>query len=156
MNAGITPFPLAEFSAAHLVLLGFPFAIVFAVQAVAAFFIYRAQDELPAEHQKIAPGLAFLLLVPGVGFAMGFVLAVLVPNSFLSFFQSAGVGRGGCGKGLGLAWAGCAAACCMPCLGCVAWIPALVFLILFLVKISALREEVIAMRNDSGNWPPAP
>jgi hypothetical protein len=147
---------LAELSFVHLIALGWIFLMILGVYAVVAYFIFRAQKSLPKEHQKIAPGLAFLLLIPVAGLAMIFVLVFLVPDSFRSFFRSKGVDRGDCGKTLGLVWAGCAVATVIPLVACLTCIPALVFMILFLVKINTLAQEAVALANEAPRNPAQP
>jgi hypothetical protein len=136
--------PRMVFGAAELSILFFFFAIAWGIQILIAWIIYSAQSTLPPQHRRMEPGLVWLLLIPLFHLIWNFFVFQQVPDSFQSYFASRGQPQiGATEKSIGLWYSICAACAIVPCVGLFVAITALVLLIIFLVKISALKKMVI-------------
>ena len=138
--------------AAGILALGFGMLLILAIVGLAigmviCWLIYSAQARVPREHQQMAPGLAFLLLIPFFNLIWAFFVAIKVPDSFKSYFDAQGrTDVGDCGKGVGLGWAVVNIVNLLtgwiPIIGCFITLAPIVLLILFLVKISGLKGQI--------------
>ena len=136
--------------AAVLLFAGIFLAISLAITIVICILISSAQAKVPAEHQLIAPGYVWLLLIPLFNIIWNFWVFLKVPESFQAAFAAQGrTDVGDCGRGLGMWYAICAAVSTVgafiPLVSCfsgLAGLASLVLLILFLVKIMGLKGQL--------------
>jgi hypothetical protein len=139
-------------------ILLFTVVIMVAISVLICLLIYLPYQQVPAEHQKMAPGLVFLLLIPFFNIIWNFIVFLRIPESFQSYFASQGrTDVGDCGRQIGLWYAICGVAAIVPCVNYVAGPAALVLFIIFLVKIWGLKGEiaVAAVPPPGGGAPPA-
>ena len=117
--------------------------ITIGLMALVSYFVYKPLTKVPEAHREMSPPMAFLLMIPVFGIFWAFMIALKVPASLKSYFDSAGnAAVGDCGKNIGLAWAICSAASLIPFLGAFTGLAALVLLIIFLVKINSLAGQI--------------
>ncbi len=124
------------------VLVGF-LVIGLIINAVICYFISTWLKKVPAQHRKMEPGMVWLLMIPCFPIVWNFFVFQRVPDSFKSYFDS--VGRtdvGDCGKGIGLAYAICAACSIIPLVQYIAGPATLVLMILNLIKINELKSKI--------------
>ena len=139
-------------------ILLFTIVISFAISILICLLIYLPYKDVPAEHQKMAPGLVFLLLIPFFNIIWNFIVFLRIPESFQSYFASQGrTDVGDCGRQIGLWYAICGVAAFVPCVNYVAAPAALVLFIIFLVKIWGLKGQIAAaaVPPPGGGAPPA-
>ena len=116
-----------------------------AIGVVISILLYQCFTRIPAEHQKMSPGMVFLLLIPLFSLIWNFFVYQRLPESYQSYFAAQGrTDVGDCGKQLGLWYAICAACSLVPCVNSFAGIAGLVLLIMFLVKAFELRRQIPA------------
>lgn len=107
------------------------------------YFYSTVLKRIPEVHRKMQPGLVWLLLIPCFGMVWNFFVVIQIPQSLQSYFQS--VGRtdvGDCGFVLGLISAILLALGMIPYIGCIFSIASLILLIIFVVKLSALKQQL--------------
>lgn len=121
----------------------FALSLSFIISAITTYFIYKPYSQLPQQFQTLAPGLIWLLLVPLVNVVMVFLVALQVPDAFKRYFNSVGnYSVGDCGKMVGLIWAIAVLCSFVPFLNYIAWIPALVCMVMFMVKLWDMARQI--------------
>lgn len=114
----------------------FVLAFSFVVSAITTYFIYKPYSQLPEQFHTLSPALIWLLLVPIVNLVMIFFVALQVPDAFKRYFDTVGNHTvGDCGKTVGLIWGVSVLCGFIPVLNYIAWVPALVCMIMFIVKL---------------------
>ena len=113
--------------------------------AVTAYIIYDALNAVPQEHRRgITPNQVWLLLIPLFNLVWSFIVFQRVSESFQSYFEANGRPQpGDYGRGLGLAFSILFAMSHIPCVGCFTVLPALILLVLALIKISSYKNLII-------------
>lgn len=125
--------------------LAFVLLAMLAINVLICWFVSGVLRRLPAEHQKMPPGQVWLLLIPCFSIVWNFFVFQRVPESFASYFAAQGrTDVGDCGRGIGLAYAICAACSVIPLVSYLAGPATLILLILNLVKLSELKNKVSA------------
>ena len=121
--------------------------IVFAIALLPAIFyiltIQKALNRCAPENRAMAPGMAWLLLVPLVNIVWHFFVVINVAKSLGSEFQKRGIAEEPePGKKLGLIM--CILACCgiIPLLGILCSLGALVCWILYWIKIAGFSSKL--------------
>jgi hypothetical protein len=120
-------------------------AIGLVIQAILCWLTMNCFKALPPEHRKMEPAQVWLLMIPLFNLVWNFFVFPRLSDSFRSYFDGKpdeGV-TDDCGRKLGMAYAICAAASVIPCVGFVAWPAALVIVVVFLVKANELRARVL-------------
>jgi len=141
--------------AAFVGFLACVFFAIFLVHAFICYCLYGALNALPPEHQRQSPGLVWLLMIPFVHFVFNFFVFPRISDSYKSYFESKGdLSNGDCSKGIGIGYSVCCVVFWIPIpiiqpLVCIA---ALVLLIIYMVKITGLKSQVI----ESDALPPRP
>ncbi len=129
--------------AVMLIILFVALLIGLAIAVGICIMLHIIQARVPVEHQKISPGMIWLMLIPLFGLVWNFFVFQRIPDSYQSYFDSVGdESVGDCGKGIGLWYAICAACSIIPCVNYIAGPAALVLLIIFLVKLFGLRGRI--------------
>ena len=137
-------------------ILLFTVVVMVAISIFICLLIYLPYKDVPAEHQKMAPGLVFLLLIPFFNIIWNFIVFLRIPESFQSAFAAQGrTDVGDCGRQIGLWYAICGVAAIVPCVNYVAGPAALVLFIIFLVKIWGLKGQLAATAVPPPGAPPA-
>jgi len=144
MSSGFTGAAHPAFSlAAILIGLGVVVCISIAVAVVICFLISDALKRLPPSFRKMDPAMVWLLLIPCFGIVWNFFVFPKVSDSYSAYFTSQGrTDVGDAARGLGMAYAICTACSMIPCVGYVAGLASLVLLIMYLVKITGLKNQV--------------
>lgn len=133
-----------------------------AIAVTICLLLQSALKRVPAEHQKMSPGLVWLLLIPLFNMVWLFFVVINTSGSFKSYFDAQERSDvGDCGKGIGLAWAICAVASIIPMIGILIGLASLVLMIIYLVKATSLKNQIpIADQwsppSDSDVTPPSP
>lgn len=123
----------------NVVAMFWGWAVALVVQAIVAYLIYDGLIRIPRDHRTIEPYLVWLTLIPVAGLVFWWVLLPFkIPESLRGYFERNPSAERGVppdyGKGLGLGYTISATACLIPILNFIAWIPALVFLVLYMVQ----------------------
>jgi hypothetical protein len=130
---------------AILIFLGILFAVMLAVSIFVSWMLYRANEALPVQHRKSESWQAFLLLIPLFNLIWNFVMLARVSSGMQSFFQAKNdESVGDCGANLGLWYSISCLVACVPYVGCLGALAAVVLLIMYLMKINNLRTRVLA------------
>ena len=115
----------------------------FVISVITTYFIYKPYSQLPRQFQTMPAGLIWLMLVPLVNIVMVFFIVLQVPDAFKRYFNSVGnYSVGDCGKLVGRIWAISVLCSLVPLLNYIAWIPALVCMIMFIVKLWAMAGQL--------------
>ena len=137
-----------------LVVAGVMIAVVFGILAYVCYLISDALNALPAEHQKMSPGLVWLLLIPCFSIIWNFFVFLQVSQSYESFMRSKGRPMDTSLQTLGIVYSVLAVLCVIPYLGSCISIFALVVLIIYLVKLSDMKR--MARELAAADPSPAP
>ena len=136
--------------------------IALGIAILVLFLMYNALNRLPPEFRLMQPGLVFLLLIPFFNWVWIFFVVTRISRSYQNYFQTQGRSdQGDCGYGVGLAWAICVVASLIPFVNFVTSIASLVLSIIFLVKITGMKNLLplpgMAMpyQNPNAQIPPA-
>ena len=137
---------MSSFSLWHwlivLVFLGF-----LVIQLLYILCIQRAFHAIDLECRPVAPGLAWLLLIPVFNIVWIFFLVVWMSRGLDRMWENQRLSKrtsGGFGVGLGFGIS--LALCAVPGVNLVAWIPALVFWILHWWQVAEVRTLVLASK----------
>jgi len=129
-----------------------------AINIAVCILIYIPYRAVPMEHQRMQPGLVFLLLIPIFNYFWNFMVFFRVPESFQSCFAAQGrTDVGDCGRGLGMWYAIAAlvgaAGSFIPIVNCFAGViglASLVLVIIFIVKLWSLKGQLGAGYAEAG------
>ncbi len=129
--------------------------VMIAISVLICLLIYLPYKEVPVEHQRMTPGMVFLLLIPLFNIIWNFIVFQRIPESFQSYFNAQGRSdMGDCGRSVGMWYAICGVASLIPCVQYIAAPAALVLFIIFLVKIWGYKGQLAV--TDQSVPPPAP
>lgn len=118
-------------------------SVVIGVHAVICYLLTLPLKRLPEQYRLMAPGQVWLLLIPCFNLVWNFFVYQRIADSLKAYFDSVGDPTvGDCGKGVGLWYAISVCCCLVPCLNYIAWLPALILLIIYLVKIHELKQRL--------------
>lgn len=126
----------------------FVFAVIFvfclAIGVFICYQLYLSASRLPEANRKLAPASVFLLLVPLLNFVWLFIVVMKLSQGYQQYFASQQrTDVGDCGYNIGLGWAISAVCVFVPIAHLFAGLASLVFMILYLVKMSQLRAMVV-------------
>jgi hypothetical protein len=131
--------------AAVLLVIGIVLAVMLAVNVFVCWLVYRANEALPGQHRKSESWQAFLLLIPFFDLFWNFVILARVSSGMQSFFQAKNdASVGDCGAKLALWYSISCVLACVPFVGCLGSLAALVLLTQYLMKLNSLRTQVLA------------
>lgn len=120
-----------------------PILIGLAINILICFLIYSGQKRVPEEHRELEPVLVWLLLIPCFHFIWNFVVFPKVSRSMKSYFDSEeDYSVGDCGAQMGLFYAISVVATLIPYLNCIALLAGIVFLIIYVIKITELKSRL--------------
>ena len=136
-----------ELTAAELIFAlafyGILFVIWIGITFLVAWLMYRAAKSLPESYRShVVPGQAFLIFIPIFGLIWVFIYTKNLSRAFQTFFRSQQIQTDDCGEQSGLFWGISSACSIIPCLGIFAAIVSLVFMILYLVKVTECKNRV--------------
>lgn len=117
--------------------------VVFVINVIVCFLMYKPLSKLPESFRPFNPGLVFLMLVPIANFVMPFLISISFTDGFKNYFGSIGdQSNGDCGKTIGLVWAIAAVCSMIPIVNYLAGPVALVCMIIFIVKLWSMGNKV--------------
>lgn len=137
---------------AALVIMGVVIAVIWGILAYICYLLSDALKALPPEHQKMSPGLVWLLMIPCFSIIWNFFVFIQLPQSYESYLRSHGRPMDTSLGTLGIVYSALAVLCVIPYLGSCIGLAALVILIIFLVKLSELKR----VARELGAAPSAP
>ena len=117
-------------------------AVALAISVFITYLLYAAAKRLPLEYQLMPAGQVWLILIPLFGMVWLFFVVTKLSDGYRNYFYAFGENIGDANRGVGLGWAICAAIGWVPYLGVLAAIPALVCMIIYLVKMSGLKNRI--------------
>lgn len=123
-----------------LVIMGVMMVVIWGIMAYICYLLADGLKALPAEHQKMSPGLVWLNLIPCFSIVWNFFVFIQIPKSYESFLRAHGRPMDTSLGTLGIVYSVLAVLCVIPYLGSCIGIAALVVLIIFLVKLSELKR----------------
>lgn len=120
-------------------------AIIVGVTVLIYYIFYSSLAAIPEQYRAMEPWQIFLLLIPCFNVVWIFFIVTKIPESFRNYFHAIGdYNRGDCGATIGLWYAIMLICASIPYLGLLFAIPALVLMIIFLVKLNELKNAVKA------------
>ena len=123
--------------------LGVAIVIGLAIAVLICWLIYAPLKTIPAQYRVMEPGMVWLLLIPCFNLVWNFFVYLRIPDSFNAFFQAhQRTEFGDCGRGLGLAYAICAACSIVPLINYLAGPASLVLAIIVIVKFWTMKKAV--------------
>ncbi|MEI8195843.1 MAG: hypothetical protein WCI73_08045 [Phycisphaerae bacterium] len=143
-----------------------------AIQIFICWLLSDSLKRLPPEYRQQQPEMVWLLLIPLFGLVWNFFVYPKIADSYKAYFTAQASGAlpmaapGGipnlnyqnantgddCGRGIGLAYCICAAISWVPYVGACTGLAALVLMIIFLVKITGLKN-MLPPANPIGGAP---
>ena len=126
-----------------MAIVGISSLIGIAINCFICYLLDQCYRRIPPQFRKQEPGMVWLLLIPCFSIIWNFFVYPPLSRSFKAYFDS--INRtdvGDCQEGIGLAYSVCAAVSIIPFLGCLTGIPALVLLIIFLIKTNDLKNQI--------------
>jgi len=128
------------------------------------FYLITMQNALQTvapDRRSLTPGLVWLNLIPIFNLVWNFFIVSHVSHSLRREFASRGVTNvGDCGYGLGIAMSVLVICTVIPFLGWISWIAAVVFWILYWVKVADLKNQLLlgtigGTQGPTATLPPA-
>lgn len=126
-----------------LAIVGVALLVGIGIMVYVCYLIFEAQKALPPQHQKIQPGLVWLIMVPCLNVFWNFYVFTQVPASYQSYFGSTGEPYDTSLGALGIAYSVLALFGVIPYLGACLGLVALVVLIIFLVKLTEAKKRAL-------------
>ena len=123
-----------------LAIIGGFFVVIYGILIFICVKLMQAMQVIPPEHQKIPPGLVWLIIIPCIGVFANFFVFTQIPKSYESYFASRGLPYDQNLFTFGLVYSCLGLVTLIPYIGSCFGIVALVMLVLFLVKLSELKK----------------
>ena len=122
---------------AACVIIGLAIAIVIAVLLAGCY------SRIPQQYREMEPGMVYLMLIPCFNLVWVFFVTLRLSRSFQKYFAAHGRSDvGDCGYQIGLWYSICVVASIVPCVQYVAGPAGLVLLIIYLVKVTGLKNQI--------------
>ncbi len=124
------------------------------VSAVIAYLLSSCYAVIPAEHREMEPGMCWLLLIPIFSLFWNFKVYLGLSDSFASAFRARGeeLEPAETGRNMGMIFCVLAVCSIIPCVGAVASLVALVFMIIYLMKAFELKGRLTKLTAEDGGW----
>lgn len=119
--------------------------IYFGVLALICHLVSKCYKAIPAKHRAMEPGMVWLLMIPCFNIIWNFWVYQGLSKSYKAYFDSEGDNTvGDCYAQMALIY--CIVNCfrVIPYLGILAWLGAVVLLIVYLVKVYDLKAKIKA------------
>lgn len=129
-----------------VIFVGFILLISLGIAIWIAYLLYDGLLRIPKQHRTVEPYFAWLTLIPLAGVIFYWILLPFkIPESLKNYF-SENPGNGDYatdfGKNMGLGAVISATLMIVPFINSIAWIPALVFLVLFLMQFRKMVKQI--------------
>lgn len=128
-----------------LVIVGVVFVVVYAILAAVAYYLMRSIQALPEEHRLLPPWAPWLILIPCANVFVNFWVFLQIPKSYEMNAISRNEAPDQSFFGVGVAYAILSVLTFIPYLGSCFGMAALILLIVFLVKVSTLKQRLESM-----------
>ncbi|MCC6877983.1 MAG: hypothetical protein IT378_26970 [Sandaracinaceae bacterium] len=128
-----------------LVIVGLVFVVVYAILAGIAYYLMKSIQALPQEHQLLPPWAPWLILIPCVNVFVNFWIFLQIPKSYEMNAISRNEAPDPSLFVIGLIYSILSVLTFIPYLGSCFGIVALILLIVFLVKVSTLKQRLESM-----------
>lgn len=116
------------------------------VEIVFAYRLYQGLQNIPEKYRTTEPYTAWFTLIPVAGIAFYWILLPhRIPESFRNYFsENPGSGKEpkDYGKAMGLGTAISTTCLLIPVVNVIAWIPAVIFLVVFLVQFTEMEKQL--------------
>lgn len=130
-------------------------ALILVVEITVAYLLHQGLKKIPEQYRATESFMPWLTLVPIAGLAFYWILLPFkIPESFRNYFaENPGNGQEpkDYGKGMGMGAAICATLLLVPVINVVAWIPAGIFLLVFMLQFAEMVRQLPA---NTGSHPP--
>lgn len=145
-----------EFIAIYFVLIGVGLVIGIAVAIVLCVLFKKNYESIPAQFRLMEPNQVWLMLIPLFNLVWIYFVVLRLSDSYRAYFESRGdLSNGDCARSIGLWYAICTSCSVVPCLNYVAGPAALVLLIIYMVKVFALRTKILGGGVATQQVPPS-
>lgn len=128
------------------IFLIFSILIGLAISVFLAFSLWDTVSRIPKEYRAIEPYFAWLTLIPIVGFIFFWILVPFkIPESLRNYFavnDANDIEKSDFGKRYGLGVTISFTLMFVPLINALAWIPALVFLILYILTLNEFKKHL--------------
>lgn len=125
-----------------------------AIQVVVAYFLYDGLSRIPQKYRQAEPYFAWLTLIPLAGIVFLWILLPFkIPESMKLYFadnpQLDDSTNKDFGKAMGLGTVISLTLTVVPYVAMIAWIPLLIFLILFMIQFSAMVKQLPSKESST-------
>jgi len=118
------------------------FLFILMIQAALCYFWQTCLNSVDEQHRTISPPMVWLYMIPCFNIFWLFFLMINIPKSFQNHFNARGVSDvGDCGQGICIGYAACVLVSMIPYIGCLAQIPALILLVMHILKFIDLKKK---------------
>ena len=139
----IPPEAFAAVAGVMLVIAAIGFVVGLAISIVVLYLLYSCFERIPLPHRQMESWQVWLLLIPCFNLVWNFFVYPKLARSYQTYFAEQGRTEfGDCGEQIGLWFAICAVAACVPFVNYIAGPAALVLFIIFLVKALTLKGHI--------------
>lgn len=127
-------------------------ALILVVEITVAYLLYQGLKKIPERHRATESFMPWLTLIPVAGIAFYWILLPFkIPESFRNYFsENPGNGKEpkDYGKGMGMGAAICSTLLLIPVVNVVAWIPAGIFLLVFMLQFAEMVRQLPASTSS--------
>lgn len=114
-----------------------------AVQVLVCSILYSCLQAVPPQFRRQTPGSSYLLLIPIFNLVWNFVIFLAVAGSYQDYFAHQGrTTMADCARSVALAYCVCGIFLIVPVLNILAAVPALILLIITLVKFWDIKQQL--------------
>jgi hypothetical protein len=118
--------------------------IALAIQAVICYFVAEHYKIIPAGLRKMEPGQVWLMMIPLFNLYWAFPVFLGLSESYQAAFAARGrTDVGDCSRQIALWYCICVACSVIPCLNYISGPASLVLLIIYLIKISEYKKQLL-------------
>ena len=119
--------------------------VVLVVQVGISYLLFTGLKRIPARYREVEPYFAWLMLIPIAGYVFTWILLPFkIPASLGRYFSEnpAEALPLDYGRGMGLGAVISSTACLIPVINLIAWIPALVCTVIYLVQFQRMVQKL--------------
>jgi len=141
----VPPEAFAAVAGVMLAVIAIAVLVGLAIAIFLLYLIYTCFQRIPPQHRKMESWQVWLLLIPCFNLVWNFFVYPRLAKSYQSYFAEQGRTEfGDCGEQIGLWYAICSVAACVPFVNYIAGPAALILFIIFLVKALTLKGHIPA------------
>lgn len=133
-----------EVWAIYAVAIGIGIVVSIAITIVLCILFKKNYESIPAQFRLMEPNQVWLMLIPLFNMVWIYFVVLRLSDSYRAYFENKGdFSNGDCARSIGLWYAICTSCSMVPCLNYLAGPAALVLLIIYMVKVFALRTKIL-------------